>query len=321
MIVDVHSAIQHLLFHRGLIPSDEVDVRFERPTKEWVDSLVRPTVNLYLFDIEENTDLRQSNMPVVRGAGGMATYRMPPRRFDLRYLVSALTTVEDDEYLLIYRVLATLMRYPTLPPASLAAAMAAIAMRDGVEAERARFAALADAGERTTLDELRGAVDAAKIDPATQAAMRALLADPPVSTKISLGEEGPRLLEVWSALEQAPRPSLLYTVTVPVDLEIAIESPLVLTRMLRVRQRTDTAEPPTQIRIGGTVRDRAGIPIAGVRVAVEGSGVESITSSEGRFVLSHVSSGKATLRATRADGATKAMKVDVPSDSYDITLD
>ena len=91
MIADLHPAIRHLLFSRGLIPSDEVDVRFERPTKEWLDSLVRPTINLYLFDIEENTDLRQTNMPVMRGSGG-ATYRMPPRRFDLRYMVTAFTT-------------------------------------------------------------------------------------------------------------------------------------------------------------------------------------------------------------------------------------
>ena len=46
MIADLHPAIRHLLFSCGLIPSDEVDVRFERPTKEWLDSLVRPTINL-----------------------------------------------------------------------------------------------------------------------------------------------------------------------------------------------------------------------------------------------------------------------------------
>jgi len=137
MIADLHPAIRHLLFSRGLIPSDEVDVRFERPTKEWLDSLVRPTINLYLFDIEENTDLRQTNMPVMRGSGG-ATYRMPPRRFDLRYMVTAFTTVADDEYLLIYRALATLLRYPTLPPSALAAAMAVIAGREGSGAEQAR---------------------------------------------------------------------------------------------------------------------------------------------------------------------------------------
>lgn len=320
MIVDVHSAIQHLLFYRGLIPANEVDVRFERPTKEWVDSLVRPTINLYLFDIEENTDLRQTNMPVSRGSG-IATYRIPPRRFNLRYLVSALTTVPDDEFLLIYRVLATLMRYPTLPPASLAAAMAELVAREGYGAEQGRFKALADAGERTSLDDIRSVIAATDVAPSVQAMMRAVLTEPVVTTKIALGDEGPRMLEVWNALEQAPRPSLLYVVTVPVDLEIAIESPLVLTRMLRVRQRTDNTIPPDQIRIGGTVRDRAGAPVAGVRVSIEGGAAESVTSSEGRFVLSHVPLGKVTLRATSADGAKQVMTVEVPSNSYDITLD
>jgi len=320
MITDVHPAIRHLLYSRGLIPPEEVDVCFERPTKEWVDSLVRPTINLYLFDIEENTDLRQTNMPVSRGAGN-ATYRMPPRRFDLRYLVSALTTVADDEYLLIYRILATLMRYATLPPSALAEAMTVIAARASAEPARERFAALARAGERTSLDDLRGAVATADVEPAAQATMRALLAEPPLTAKIATADEGPRLIDVWSALEQAPRPSLLYVVTVPVDLDIAIESPLVLTRMLRTRQRGDTGAPAVTMRIGGTVRDRAGAPIAGVTVAIEGSAVETVTGSEGRFALSHVSSGKMTLRITRAGRAPQRVTIETPSDSYDITLD
>lgn len=320
MIADLHSAIRHLLFSRGLIPADEVDVRFERPTKEWLDSLVRPTINLYLFDIEENTDLRQTNMPVMRSGSG-ATYRMPPRRFDLRYMVTAFTTVADDEYLLIYRTLATLLRYPTLPPSALAAAMAVIAGRDGNGAEQARFTALADAGERTTVRDLRSAVTSAELGSATCAAMLALLDDPPITARIATGDEGPRLLEVWNALEQAPHPSLLYVVTIPVDLDLAIDTPLVLTRMLRIRQRTQAGVAAEHIRIGGVVRDRHGAPLEGVVVGIEGGAIETVTNNEGRYALSHVPVGKVTLRVTRPDGRVRIIPVETPSDTYDVSLD
>lgn len=320
MIADVHLAIRHMILNRGLIPADEVDVRFERPTKEWVNALVRPTINLYLFDIDENVDLRQTNMPVMRGGSG-ASYRMPMRRFDLRYMVTAFTTVADDEHLLIYRTLATLLHFPSLPPSSLAAAMAIIANRAGYAAEAARFTALAEAGERTTLSDLRSALAAAEVGAAARSAMAALVDEPQVTTKIASANESLRLLDVWNALEQAPRASLLYVVTVPVDLDIIIDTPLVLTRMLRVRQRTDAGTLSEFIRIGGAVRDRTGAPLSGVTVAVEGGAIESVTNSEGRYALSRVPSGEVTLRLIRPDGRVHMTTFATPSDSYDIVLD
>ncbi|MCS6940110.1 MAG: Pvc16 family protein [Roseiflexus sp.] len=319
MIADIHLAIRHMILSRGLIPADEVEVRFERPTKEWVNSLVRPTINLYLFDIDENVELRQTNMPVMRSGG--AAYRMPARRFDLRYMVTAFATVAADEHLLIYRVLATLLRFPTLPPSSLAAAMAIIAGREGYAAEEARFAALAAAGERTTLGDLRSALASIEVGSATRSAMMALVDEPQVTTKIASAEESQRLLDVWNALEQAPRASLLYVVTVPVDLDIVIDTPLVLTRMLRVQQRADAGTSTEFIRIGGAVRDHTGAPLAGVTVAIEGGAIETVTDSEGRYALSHVPAGKATLRVRRPDGRIHMTTFATPSDSYDIVLD
>ncbi len=320
MIADVHLAIRHMILNRGLIPANDVEIRFERPTKEWVHSLVRPTINLYLFDIDENVDLRQTNMPVMRGGSG-ASYRMPMRRFDLRYMVTAFTTVADDEHLLIYRVLATLLRFSTLPPSSLAAAMAMIAGREGYADEAARFTALAGAGERTTLSDLRSALASAEVGSAARAAMMALIDEPQVTAKIATAEDSLRLLEVWNALEQAPRPSLLYVVTVPVDLDIVIDTPLVLTRTLRVRQRTDADTSAEFIRIGGAVRDQTGAPLSGVTVAIEGGAIESVTNSEGRYALSHVPAGEVTLRVVRPDGRVHITTFATPSDSYDILLD
>jgi hypothetical protein len=114
MLTQLHDTLRALL-HAGGIPPAEVDVRFEAPVRQWVDSRTQPTVNLFLFDIRENTDLRPAAAQTTR-SNGQAERRMPPRRIDLRYMASVLSTEIEDEHLLLWRVLATLMRHPELPP-------------------------------------------------------------------------------------------------------------------------------------------------------------------------------------------------------------
>ena len=114
MLTEIHAALQQLIWEYGRISPDEVDVSFEAPTRERIDRLVKPTVSLFLFDLIENTDMRQSNFPATR-VGDHAERRMPPRRVDLRYMVSALTSEVEDEHRLLWRVLATLLKYPQLP--------------------------------------------------------------------------------------------------------------------------------------------------------------------------------------------------------------
>src|SRR5687767_13225386 len=114
MLPDIHLALQRLLFDQGRIPADEVDVRFDPPTQEWVDTLTRPTINLFLCDVQENTELRSASFETARG-NGQGRRIVPPRRIDLLYVISAVTTEIDDEHRLLWRTLATLMRYPRFP--------------------------------------------------------------------------------------------------------------------------------------------------------------------------------------------------------------
>src|SRR5262245_47904139 len=116
MLTEIHQALGQLLWEEGRIPSDEVAIRFEVPTREWICSLTLPTIDLFLFDLKENTDLRQTALQTsVRN--GRAEHRMAPRRMDLYYMVSALTTEIEDEHQLLWRALVTLMRFPQLPSA------------------------------------------------------------------------------------------------------------------------------------------------------------------------------------------------------------
>jgi hypothetical protein len=114
MLPELHDALRRLLYEDGRIAPDEVDIRFEAPTREQIERLTRPTISLFLVALQENTDLRRGSYET-RRANGHAERRAAPRRIDLRYLVSALTTAIDDEHRLLWRVLLTLLRHPELP--------------------------------------------------------------------------------------------------------------------------------------------------------------------------------------------------------------
>lgn len=114
MLLELHNALRSLLYERGQIGPQEVAVQFEAPTPERVERLLLPTVNFFLFEVQENTELRQSAYQT-RQVNGRAERRTPPRRFDLHYMVSALSSESEDEYLLLWRVLTTLGRYSQIP--------------------------------------------------------------------------------------------------------------------------------------------------------------------------------------------------------------
>jgi hypothetical protein len=160
------------------------------------------------------------------------------------------------------------------------------------------------------------------------------LLEPPLATRVSQVDEGQRLSAVWTALSVPPHPALYYVVTVPVDMNLVIEAPLVLTRTARyARTNADEIVPEISNQIGGVVRSKEGEPLANVKVVLEGrNGIENVTNEEGRFVLRGVPSGAVRLRVTRADGGQKTVTVEVPGvnhgsalahekSSYDIVLD
>ena len=122
MLADLHDSIQRLLHEKGRILPQDVDVRFETPTREWMGSLVRPTVDFFLYEVRENTDLRGANPQANRSAGS-TSYRVPPRRFDCMFLVSAITTLVEDEHRLLWRTLATLLKHVEMPPEVLTPAL------------------------------------------------------------------------------------------------------------------------------------------------------------------------------------------------------
>lgn len=115
MITDLDETIKQLLIQKGPLEPAEVDISFETPDREWTASISKPTVNLYLYDIRENHELRGTEWMIAKDQNGNATRKKSPSRIDLSYLVTIWANDIGDEHRLLWRVLLTLFGYQTLP--------------------------------------------------------------------------------------------------------------------------------------------------------------------------------------------------------------
>lgn len=124
MIQDVDDTLKELLVQRGGIDTTAIDIKFDMPSREWSAAVTKPTINLFLYDIRENHELRSAQRTIARNAANtVGTETRAPMRMDLAYLITAWTTDIADEHQLLGGVLATLLRFPIVPPEVLKGAM------------------------------------------------------------------------------------------------------------------------------------------------------------------------------------------------------
>lgn len=125
MIDDLDRTIAALLRHEdyGLPPTlaEQVQISFATPDGEFPpQSVTLPAVDLFLYDVRENLDLRSSEMHLERFSDGTARRTQPPIRVDFSYLVTAWSSesVPDraqDEHRLLGEVMRTLLRHRVIP--------------------------------------------------------------------------------------------------------------------------------------------------------------------------------------------------------------
>jgi hypothetical protein len=117
MIDDLDKVLRQLLIRELPIKNREVEIKFDQPSREWSSRLSRPTLNLFLYDVRENTRLRQAQPTwrVERHDDGTATRRIKPVRVDLHYMITAWAADPEDEHSLLARTLLALFRNPELP--------------------------------------------------------------------------------------------------------------------------------------------------------------------------------------------------------------
>jgi hypothetical protein len=191
MIQDVDDTLMQVIT-RDALDGSGAKLAFDAPTREWSAKRNAPTVDLYLYDIREDTDRRRAGYERTHGRDGhVVDRRPPPRRFALSYLVTAWTKRPEDEHRLLSLVLACFLRFEELPRASLQGELAKQPFPVLVRI------ALPPADERSISDlwtalggELKPSLDLVVVAPFDTG--RVFKAGPPVleEPRVSLGADG-----------------------------------------------------------------------------------------------------------------------------------
>lgn len=115
MIHEVDAALLALI-QRDAFGTDDVEVVFDAPTKDWANRRNAPTIDVYLYDIREDLRRRQRGLINEYDADNrIAARHLPPRYFKLSYLVTAWTQRPEDEHRLLSSLLACFLLHDAIP--------------------------------------------------------------------------------------------------------------------------------------------------------------------------------------------------------------
>lgn len=123
MLDDLDSSLRQLLIYElpDLQRSTETSVTicFDAPSEGSIRQ--KPAINLFLYDVRENLDLRNTEWVVQRRTDGTAVKQRPPARVDCSYLITAWASSDDpqQEHQLLGMVMRLLLRHRSLPQAVL----------------------------------------------------------------------------------------------------------------------------------------------------------------------------------------------------------
>lgn len=122
MIDDLDRTLEALLRHElPPVLVEHVAISFASPDSEFPPAAVPlPAINLFLYDIRENRELRGADWMIERRGSGPAVRQRPPVRVDCAYLVTAWPSdaapnPSQDEHRLLGEVMKVLLRFPVIP--------------------------------------------------------------------------------------------------------------------------------------------------------------------------------------------------------------
>ena len=122
MINALDETIKALL--RRDLPSalaEQVQISFATPDDQFPpQSVTLPAIDLFLYDVRENLELRSNEVYIERRGDGTATRTRAPIRVDFSYLVTAWPSASvpdpaEDEHRLLGEAMRVLLRYRTIP--------------------------------------------------------------------------------------------------------------------------------------------------------------------------------------------------------------
>ncbi len=122
MINDLDATLRVLL-KKGLPPAlaDQVQISFATPDDQFPpQSVSLPAVDLFLYDIRENLELRSNEIFLDYQSDGTAYRTQAPVRIDFSYLITAwpsesVQVPSEDEHHLLGEVMRVLVRYKHIP--------------------------------------------------------------------------------------------------------------------------------------------------------------------------------------------------------------
>ena len=196
MISHLDKTLEELLRREVPLPSASYDISFDIPTKDWASKLSKSkeTINLYLYDIKENRELRTNEWQVNRKSDGTVDQEKPPVRIDLSYLITAwspadvtpATAPAIDEHHLLSRILEILFKHPSIPSYVFQGGLSTIDPPPEIPATVAQSDGFKDQGQG----------------------------------------------QFWNAVDQFWKPSIQYVVTIPLDLHETTTSTMVSTKIV-----------------------------------------------------------------------------------------
>ncbi|MBX3051917.1 MAG: DUF4255 domain-containing protein [Caldilineaceae bacterium] len=121
MFDDIDEALRRLLMEEIPVRNNEIEITFEQPRREWSARLNRPTLNIFLHDVRENAQLRQSHIQrqQMDAARRQTVLMRPEARVDLHYMITAWASEPEDEHRLLARTLLAFLRHREMPQAFL----------------------------------------------------------------------------------------------------------------------------------------------------------------------------------------------------------
>lgn len=262
------------------------EVAFDRPSESYNPD--KTTINIFLYDIRENAELR-SNEPVIERQNGMVTMRRPPMRVNCSYLVTAwiesgITGEEAilKQHELLGEVLRVFTRWPSIP----------LPTPD-------------EKGKHLLQGELKNTLYPISLVTAQTDLMR-------------------NLAEFWSALGGKLRPSFTLTATLAMDQHTEpVTAPEVTTKKV-VLKGLPNGTPEAVFQVGGTVRDATTHkPIKEVELMLVESGMQAKSNTDGQFSFGGLSAGNYSVRAVKQGYQTRTKSTQVPGPSptaFDIDL-
>jgi hypothetical protein len=285
MIRDLSLTLQAILDDTALA-SDfpelfAAQVAFDRPTESFNPSV--PTINLFLFNVRENMELR-SNEPQVTLSGGLFSTKRAPIRVACSYLLTAWPAGGGDlplqEHRLLSQALQVLSRYPLIPNSFLR----------GKLIGQDPFPPMLTA-------QSEGSSEPHEFWAAIGNKMRASVM---VTATISM--------EVFPTAVVAPE---VIASSIRLDRRASPDS-----------QELVPDAGPARFRIGGRVADGASVPVADASVQITELGLSARTDGDGRYQIGAMAAGTYTLRVEKGVVVAQTTVVVPPgaTTAYDVLL-